>query len=111
MKHLLFTLTFLFCLNSYSQDKNWTTHDGKSLSELPPYIQVVKVWGNKPTTATVYYGGEPYKRPDKIPIMLSGQKYRFNDIMEVVNLFHSYGYKVISEKNSEGYEEVLMYKE
>ena len=97
MKHLLFTLTFLFCLNSYSQDKNWTTHDGKSLSELPAYIQVVKEWGNNPTPATVYYGGEEtFKRINRVPIMLNGKEYRFNDIMEVVNVFHYYGYYKIN---------------
>lgn len=111
MKHLLFILSFLFCLNSYSQGKNWTTHNGKPLSQLPAYIQVVKEWGNNPTPATVYYGGEEiFKRINRVPIMLNGKEYRFNDIMEVVNVFHYYGYEIVSEINTiDSYAEIIMY--
>ena len=108
MKKLILLLLFI-PLVSFGQ--GWTTFDNKPISEInTPYIQVIRIIDYRPMVAAVYYGATPYQRPNKMAIKKDGIEYKFNDIVEVINLFNSLGYELVTLRNSEGWEKATMYK-
>ena len=96
MKHLLFTLTFLFSLSSFSQ-----TINGVPIDEIDtPYVQIVgssRLMSNKVNIElnfgqnTKFFGNS---RKESAILDANGKQVKFNSMVDALNFMVSNGYEL-----------------
>ena len=98
MKHLLFTLTFLFSLSSFSQYLN-----GAPIEELDAeYIEIVgtqKLLKLQQVTIRVMFGQVSTAKDIPLSVLYTDEtqkkRYPLNGMMGALNFFAKYGYEYV----------------